>query len=104
MEEQKAVSELRSDNTRVILTADKGVSLVVMNKEEYVKKTEELPNTDTYRAISNDPTNKYKNKLVNLLKPTRQKVGLVMKYTKCFTKQGHSNSMGFLKHTRKEYP
>ena len=68
MEELKTVSELRSDNTRVILTADKGVSLVVMNKEEYVKKAEELLNTDTYRTISNDPINKYKNKLIILLK------------------------------------
>ena len=41
LEEHKAVSELRRDNTRINLTADKGVSLVVMNKEEYVKKPEE---------------------------------------------------------------
>ena len=34
MEEHKAVSELRSNNTRIILTADTGVSLMVMNKEE----------------------------------------------------------------------
>ena len=33
VEEHKAVAELRKDNTRMILTADKGVSLVVMNKE-----------------------------------------------------------------------
>ena len=41
---------------------------MVMNKEEYVKKAEELLNQDTYRTIPNDPTNKYKNKLINLLK------------------------------------
>ena len=76
MEEQKTVSELRSDNTRVILTADKGVSLVVMNKEEYVKKAEELLNTDTYRTISSDPTNKYKNKLINLLKTIKAEGGI----------------------------
>ena len=71
LEEQKAMAELRNDNTRVILTADKGVSLVMMNKEKYVKKAEELLHTDTYRTISNDPTNKYKTKLINLLKTIR---------------------------------
>ena len=34
LDEQKVMEELRKDNTRVILTADKGVSLVVMKKEE----------------------------------------------------------------------
>ena len=63
IEEHKAVTELRRDNTGIILKEDKGVSLVVMNKEEYVKKTEELFNQTTYRTIPNDPTNKYKNKL-----------------------------------------
>ena len=33
-EEQKALKEVRQDNTRVVLTADKGVCLVVMDKEE----------------------------------------------------------------------
>ena len=105
MEKHKAVSELRKDNTRIILTADKGVSLVVMNKE-YVKKAEELLNQDTYRTIPNDPTNKYKNKLINLLKTIKTKVGSVMQYIKGSTpqSQGPPNSMGFLKYTRKECP
>ena len=76
MEEQNAIFELRSDNTRVILTADKGVSLVVTNKDDYVKKAEELLNTDTYRTISNDPTNKYKNKPISLLKTIKAEGGI----------------------------
>ena len=51
IEEHKAVAELRKDNNRMILTADKGVSLVVLNKEDYVKKAEELLNQPTYRTI-----------------------------------------------------
>ena len=46
-EEQKALKELRNNNTRVVLTADKGVCLVVMDREEYIKKTEELLNQGT---------------------------------------------------------
>ena len=34
--------ELKKDDTRVILTADKGVFMVVMDKEEYIGKAEEL--------------------------------------------------------------
>ena len=74
--EQKAVAELKKDNTRIILTADKGVSLVVMDKEDYVKKVEELLNQTTYRTISSDLTTKYKNKLINLLKSIKTEGGM----------------------------
>ena len=39
-----------------------------MDKEDYVHKARELLDQLTYRSINNDPTTKYKNKLVNLLK------------------------------------
>ena len=67
-EEWKAIGELKRDNSRLILTADKGVALLVMDKEDYVQKAKELLDQPTYRSISNDPTTKYKNKLVNLQK------------------------------------
>ena len=67
-EECMAIGELKMDNNRLILTADKGVTLVVMDKEDYVQKAKELLDQPTYRTITNDPTTKYKNKLVNLLK------------------------------------
>ena len=67
-EERKAIGELKRDNNRLFLTADKGVALVVMDKEDYVQKARELLDQPTYRNISSDPTTKYKNKLVNLLK------------------------------------
>ena len=35
---------------------------------EYIKKSEDLMNQSTYIALTTDPTNKYKNKLINLLK------------------------------------
>ena len=67
-EECKTIGELKRDNNRLVLTADKGVALVVMDKEDYVQKARELLDQPTYRNISSDPTTKYKNKLVNLLK------------------------------------
>ena len=41
-EEYKALEELKKDKNRMILTADKGVSIVVIDKEEYIRKAEEL--------------------------------------------------------------
>ena len=39
-EEYQALKEIKNDNTRMVLTADKGVSMVVIDKEEYIKKSE----------------------------------------------------------------
>ena len=59
---------MREDNTRVVLTAGKGVYLVVMDREEYIKKAEELLNQAAFKVIPADPTTKQKNKLILLLK------------------------------------
>ena len=37
-DERKAITELKKDSTRMILTADMGVSLVVMDTEEYKRR------------------------------------------------------------------
>ena len=75
-EEAQAIKELRKDQGKVILTADKGVSMVVMEKNEYSKKSEDLLNQSTYKALTTDPTNKYKNKLINLLKTIKAEGGI----------------------------
>ena len=36
------MKELNKDQDRMVLTADKGVSVVVMDREEHEKKSEEL--------------------------------------------------------------
>ena len=75
-EEKKALVELRRDNNKTILTVDKGVSLVVMNREDYQKKALELLDQPTYKTLSADPTNKYKNKLISLLKTIKSEGGI----------------------------
>ena len=48
----------------MILTTVKGVALVVMDRQEYIKEVKILlEDTDTYRPIPTDPTNKYKAKV-----------------------------------------
>ena len=63
-EEVKALKELKNDNTRMLLTVEKGVSLVVIDKKEYIKKLEELLSQSTYKTNPADPTTKYKNTLI----------------------------------------
>ena len=58
------------------MTADKGESIVVMDRDAYIKKAEELLNQPTYKSIPTDPTTKYKNKLINLLKTVKAEGGI----------------------------
>ena len=63
------LAELRKDHSRVILTADKGVALVIMERNEYNNKAQELlEDKKTYKEISTDPTNKLTTKLISLFK------------------------------------
>ena len=71
--ERKAITELKKDQSRMILTADKGVVLVVLNTEDYRKKAEDLLNQDTYRILTTDPTMRLNNKMINLLKSIKSK-------------------------------
>ena len=75
-EEVKILHELKKDKDRIILTADKGVALVVMNKADYISKSEELLNTITYKKIPEDPTNRHKSRLINILKNIKSEGGL----------------------------
>ena len=75
-EERKAIEELRKDDTKMILTADKGVSMVVLNRDDYHQKAEALLQDSAYRTIPSDPTNKYKNKLIGLLKSIKAGSGI----------------------------
>ena len=75
-EEQKVIENLRKDDTRIVLTVNKGVALVVMNKQDYEKKAEELLNQPTYKNITNDPTTRYRNKLINFLKTIKTQEGI----------------------------
>ena len=75
-EEIKALQELKKDKERIILTTDKGVALVVMNKADYITKSEELLNTSTYKKIPEDPTNRHKARLINILKNIKSEGGL----------------------------
>ena len=60
----------------MVLTADKGVSLVVLDKEDYIQKSEELIQQPNYKILPSDPTIKHKNKLISLLKSIKGDGGI----------------------------
>ena len=67
---------MKKDNTMMVLTADKGVSMVVVDREGYIQKSEELLHQQNYKILQSDPTNKYKNKLISLLKSIKAEGGM----------------------------
>ena len=75
-QERIALTKLKKDPSRMVLTADKGVALVIMNIEDYIKKAEDLLNQHTYRVMASDPTMRLKNKLITLLKSIKAKGGI----------------------------
>ena len=60
----------------MILTADKGVSLVLMDKEEYISKAQALLDQPEYKSIPADPTTRYKNKVISILKSIKAEGGI----------------------------
>ena len=99
-EEHQALREMKTDKTRMVLTADKGVLLVVLDKEEYTAKSEELLNQPNYRILKTDPTTKHKNKLISLLKSIKAEGGIDDNIYRGCTPQGlfHQRTMGYQKY------
>ena len=60
----------------MLLTADKGVALVVMDRKEYQERIEGLLATPAYRAITMDPTNKLKAQLIQKLRRIKRETNM----------------------------
>ena len=67
-EERIGLAQLKKDKDRIVLTADKGVTMVVMDKQEYINKAEELLAQPAYKTIPRNPTNKIKAQLITKLR------------------------------------
>ena len=57
-QEKIGLSLLRKDKDRVILTAHKGVAMVIRDKEDYISKAWELLASPAYKSSPRDPTKK----------------------------------------------
>ena len=57
--------------------ADKGVAMVIMEQQDYIKKVQSLlQDTNTYKVLNKDPTSIIKTKLIQTLKDIKQSGGL----------------------------
>ena len=79
--------------------------MVVMDKEDYIRKSEELLHQPTYKELPTDPTTKHKNRLISLLKPSSQKGVEITSPTRGYILQGQDppNTMGCSKYTKQVY-
>ena len=67
-DERKALKELQSDTSIVILPTDKGRSTVILNREDYLEKCMDHINNGPYQLLKKDPTTKIKAKTLKQLK------------------------------------
>ena len=66
----------------MVLTAGKGVAMVVTDREDYTDKALSLlAGTNTYKTITNDPTTKLKNNLSISLRDIKTKMDSVITVT-----------------------
>ena len=75
-EERKGLSQLKKDKDKVVLTADKGMAMVVMDRQDYINKAKELLAQLAYRTLTRDPTNRIKAQLITNLKRIKRENNL----------------------------
>ena len=67
---------MKKDRDNIVLTADKGVAMVIMDRQDYITKANNFLSQNTYRSIPWDQTHTIKNKLINILKRVKSQTGL----------------------------
>ena len=103
----RALTQLKQDNTRVILTADKGVAMVVMDKGEYTSKAQALlDDTSTYKVLNKDPPHNSKPNLSISSKVSNSQVASVPISTNNSSQpvQSLPSSMAFPKFKKQVHP
>ena len=74
-QERKGLAQLE-DKDRLILTVDKGVAMVVMDREDSINKSKELLGQPAYKRLDKDPTNRIEAKLITKLRTIKKKTRL----------------------------
>ena len=72
--EAQVIRELERDKNRLVLTVDKWVAMVVMDRQDYINKSNDLVAQPANRP-SPGPTNEIKAKLITMLKRLKIKQG-----------------------------
>ncbi len=67
--ERQALQSLQDNKDIMILPADKGRAVVMLDKSEYHQKAQALlSDTNNYKKLSKDPTNSYIKKMIDVIK------------------------------------
>ena len=84
-DECRLLRELKSNDKLIVVPADKGGKIVVMNREEYVSKVEEKLNDQSLYQIIKDPTKTLKRNISELAMRLfkENKVSELQKYDMC---------------------
>ena len=105
-QEQKAIKDLQNDNKIIILPADKGRMTVIMNKSDYIDKTNTLLNdAETYQPLDTDPSKTTVNRINQKLKQLKDKDKLNKTTYHRFdqTMQPRLNFMNYPKYIKKTF-
>ena len=62
--------------------------MVIMDRQDYINKANQLLNQSTYKSITKDPTSSIKNKLINILERVKNQTGLDTNTYKCMYPTG----------------
>ena len=71
-QEKIGLSQLKKDKNRVILTADKGVAMVIMDKEDYNNKTQRVIITTSLQKYTQRPSQQNKGSTYNKTKQNQK--------------------------------
>ena len=103
----RALTQLKQDNTRVVLTADKGVAMVIMDQQEYNNKAQTLlQDSNTYKVLNKDPTPNSKTNSSPYSKTSNSQEASAPKNTNNSTPQlqSHPSFMAYPKFTKQVLP
>ena len=100
-QERLGLAQLKKNKDRVILTAEKRVATVVMDREDYLTKVQALLAQPAHRLLPRDPTNKIKAQLIAKLRKIKKDNNLEEGMYKAMCQVvSPSSIMGYLKSTK----
>ena len=103
----RALTQLKQDNTGVVLTADNRVAMVIMDQQDYNNKAQALlQDTNTYKVPPKDPPHNSKTSSSIFSRTSSSQEASASKSTNNFTPlvQAHPNFMAFPKFTKQVPP
>jgi len=66
----KSINKIITDNKLTITKADKSQTLIIIEREKYIEKTEQFIQENNGKEMKNDPTEKYNREINNIIKNT----------------------------------